>query len=1092
METWRAFHSQDGPDGSRNALGQVLFPSNVATRSTRSEAAGVVSPHLPYAANTLVDNGIAMWNKFPALREASTKRMASNPGARHFKARNEWKSIVRYTTKGFKCRELTGQQGNKYQTGHREKIKRKSTGATGDLVKEANLSHESMNGRTLRRRSPKPQAPSACFGRISTSKKSSINPKMTLTAVAASPVVPKTNVSDKVVIKKASTKVSAKAPKSAKVVAKVTPAHPPYGRMVLEALHSIKDRKGSSRQALLKYIMSNYEVGKDQKPVNNHLKKALVAAAKKGSIKNVGQGKGAAGSFKLSEKAMQMQANAAEQQADQEPAPQPSRKRPQSGSDAAPAVKRAKKSSAAKTPTKAAVKAKPQVKAAQPSTLVPEVNGAQATPKKRWGKRQEQAQTKNNNQEKPSQDKPKLQARRKVAQKEAQEVQAQEAPVTVQETPAPAQKAHAAKPQVPAPVQKAQKKSEDAPEAAQPTRRGQKSANSRQSQKSPQSQEESSPQPQRASRPGRSNPKSKQSEDQVQKAKPAPAQKARQARQRLQTHVDSAPAIQISQPAEQGEARPQTPNMGAPKGLFGRQVVSGAALQSQAMKVIRRSRWDQKADEAQNQENQGPVFGPEPKPDGYVESQASPKPQAPSACFGRISTSKKSSINPKMTLTAVAASPVVPKTNVSDKVVIKKASTKVSAKAPKSAKVVAKVTPAHPPYGRMVLEALHSIKDRKGSSRQALLKYIMSNYEVGKDQKPVNNHLKKALVAAAKKGSIKNVGQGKGAAGSFKLSEKAMQMQANAAEQQADQEPAPQPSRKRPQSGSDAAPAVKRAKKSSAAKTPTKAAVKAKPQVKAAQPSTLVPEVNGAQATPKKRWGKRQEQAQTKNNNQEKPSQDKPKLQARRKVAQKEAQEVQAQEAPVTVQETPAPAQKAHAAKPQVPAPVQKAQKKSEDAPEAAQPTRRGQKSANSRQSQKSPQSQEESSPQPQRASRPGRSNPKSKQSEDQVQKAKPAPAQKARQARQRLQTHVDSAPAIQISQPAEQGEARPQTPNMGAPKGLFGRQVVSGAALQSQAMKVIRRSRWDQKADEAQNQENQGPVFGPEPKPDGYVESQA
>eukprot|EP00095_Tigriopus_kingsejongensis_P005553 maker-scaffold131_size323982-snap-gene-2.22 protein:Tk05553 transcript:maker-scaffold131_size323982-snap-gene-2.22-mRNA-1 annotation:"hypothetical protein YYC_05378" len=30
------------------------------------------------AANTLVDNGIAMWNKFPALREASTKRMASN------------------------------------------------------------------------------------------------------------------------------------------------------------------------------------------------------------------------------------------------------------------------------------------------------------------------------------------------------------------------------------------------------------------------------------------------------------------------------------------------------------------------------------------------------------------------------------------------------------------------------------------------------------------------------------------------------------------------------------------------------------------------------------------------------------------------------------------------------------------------------------------------------------------------------------------------------------------------------------------------------------------------------------------------------
>eukprot|EP00095_Tigriopus_kingsejongensis_P008664 maker-scaffold72_size415059-snap-gene-0.9 protein:Tk08664 transcript:maker-scaffold72_size415059-snap-gene-0.9-mRNA-1 annotation:"rna-directed dna polymerase from mobile element jockey-like" len=80
METWRAFHSQDGPSGSRNALGQVLFPSSVVTRSIRSEAAEVVSLHLPYAANSLVDNGIAIWNKFPALREASTKQMASNGG----------------------------------------------------------------------------------------------------------------------------------------------------------------------------------------------------------------------------------------------------------------------------------------------------------------------------------------------------------------------------------------------------------------------------------------------------------------------------------------------------------------------------------------------------------------------------------------------------------------------------------------------------------------------------------------------------------------------------------------------------------------------------------------------------------------------------------------------------------------------------------------------------------------------------------------------------------------------------------------------------------------------------------------------------
>eukprot|EP00095_Tigriopus_kingsejongensis_P003038 maker-scaffold1070_size64748-snap-gene-0.15 protein:Tk03038 transcript:maker-scaffold1070_size64748-snap-gene-0.15-mRNA-1 annotation:"hypothetical protein DAPPUDRAFT_120119" len=82
MEILRAFYSQDGPSGSRNALGHVLFPSKVATRSTRSEAAGVVSPHLPFAANTLVDYGIAMWNKFPALREASDDPKSEPPFTR--------------------------------------------------------------------------------------------------------------------------------------------------------------------------------------------------------------------------------------------------------------------------------------------------------------------------------------------------------------------------------------------------------------------------------------------------------------------------------------------------------------------------------------------------------------------------------------------------------------------------------------------------------------------------------------------------------------------------------------------------------------------------------------------------------------------------------------------------------------------------------------------------------------------------------------------------------------------------------------------------------------------------------------------------
>eukprot|EP00095_Tigriopus_kingsejongensis_P008513 maker-scaffold181_size278858-snap-gene-1.31 protein:Tk08513 transcript:maker-scaffold181_size278858-snap-gene-1.31-mRNA-1 annotation:"hypothetical protein DAPPUDRAFT_331880" len=102
METWRAFHSQDGPDGSRNALGQVLFPSNVATRSTRSEAAGVVSPDLPYAANTLVDNGIAMWNKEKKRIELVLLRDQQHPSQRA----HEWETWRHLAQLGAQGRSL--------------------------------------------------------------------------------------------------------------------------------------------------------------------------------------------------------------------------------------------------------------------------------------------------------------------------------------------------------------------------------------------------------------------------------------------------------------------------------------------------------------------------------------------------------------------------------------------------------------------------------------------------------------------------------------------------------------------------------------------------------------------------------------------------------------------------------------------------------------------------------------------------------------------------------------------------------------------------------------------------------------------------
>jgi len=91
---------------------------------------------------------------------------------------------------------------------------------------------------------------------------------------------------------KASKKASSK-PKNKK------PAnHPKYSDMIKAAITNLKERGGSSRQAILKYIVGNYNVGTDEKTINSHLKMALRAGAKNGNLKQ-SKGTGASGSFKL-------------------------------------------------------------------------------------------------------------------------------------------------------------------------------------------------------------------------------------------------------------------------------------------------------------------------------------------------------------------------------------------------------------------------------------------------------------------------------------------------------------------------------------------------------------------------------------------------------------------------------------------------------------------------------------------------------------------------------------------------------------------------------------------------------------------------
>lgn len=134
---------------------------------------------------------------------------------------------------------------------------------------------------------------------------------------------------------------AAPAKKAEKAKAKAKPAdHPKYSEMISAAIVALKERSGSSRQAILKYISANYKVGDH---AGTHLKLALKRGVTGGLLKQV-KGTGASGSFKVAEK------------------PKAPKKKPAAKKPAA--KKTPKKPAAKKTPKKAAKK--PAAKKATP------------------------------------------------------------------------------------------------------------------------------------------------------------------------------------------------------------------------------------------------------------------------------------------------------------------------------------------------------------------------------------------------------------------------------------------------------------------------------------------------------------------------------------------------------------------------------------------------------------------------------------------------------------------------------------------------------------------------------------------------------
>lgn len=86
--------------------------------------------------------------------------------------------------------------------------------------------------------------------------------------------------------------------KTKKTAAMAGVDHPKYSEMIRQALTALKERGGSSRQAVLKYIMKNFKLGTDESVVNTHLKLALKAGVKNASLKQ-SKGTGATGSFRI-------------------------------------------------------------------------------------------------------------------------------------------------------------------------------------------------------------------------------------------------------------------------------------------------------------------------------------------------------------------------------------------------------------------------------------------------------------------------------------------------------------------------------------------------------------------------------------------------------------------------------------------------------------------------------------------------------------------------------------------------------------------------------------------------------------------------
>ena len=175
-----------------------------------------------------------------------------------------------------------------------------------------------------------------------------------------------------------------------KAAAKKAAEHPKYIDMISAAIAALKERNGSSRQAIAKYISANYKVGDNP---NVHLRAALKRGVTTAALTQT-KGTGASGSFKLAKKAVEKKKKPAKKPA----AKKSTAKKPATTKKPAAKKTSAKKSSPKKktaakkstTPKKAAkkpAKKSSAKKPKKPAAKKPAPKTKKATPKKKAAKK---------------------------------------------------------------------------------------------------------------------------------------------------------------------------------------------------------------------------------------------------------------------------------------------------------------------------------------------------------------------------------------------------------------------------------------------------------------------------------------------------------------------------------------------------------------------------------------------------------------------------------------------------------------------------------------------------------------------------------